>query len=156
MGPWAGAGGGQAGAGKQGERLVLSPLQRVEVVVPEEGWGLKNMIFTSLFPRPTIPRAWCSPPPPPRVLPALQPSSITRVFELVQSLLGHTTWLTKAMGNSNGGTVCRFGSFCPNGDETFSRRTAHLPPPPPQQDRQNARLSRHGSDQSHGHTIQWH
>ena len=121
MGPWAGAGGGQTGAGKQGERLVLSPLQRVEVVVPEEGWGAEEHdLHVRLFPQPRIPRAWCSPPPPPRVLPALQPSSITRVFELVQSLLGHTTWLTKAMGHSNGGTVCRFGSFYP-------KETRHLP-----------------------------
>lgn len=40
---------------------------------------------------------------PPSPLP--QPLSITRVFELVQSLLGHTTWLTEAMGNSNEGTA---------------------------------------------------
>lgn len=71
--------------------------------------GPKNTIFTSTLPRLRGPQKFpgfgfrrihrCPPSPLP------QPLSITRVFELVQSLLGHTTWLTEAMGNSNEGTA---------------------------------------------------
>lgn len=86
----------------------------------------------------------------PDVLPSPQPLSITQVFELVQSLLGHTTWLTEAMGNSNEGTVSLVGSFYANKDKTLCHRTAHLPP------RQNARQSQCGYDQVHRHTVQWH
>lgn len=76
--------------------------------MPKEGWTLWNADFMSnSAPNPDIDE-----PPPglvsassPDALPAPQPLSSTRVFELVQSLLGHTTWLTKAMGNSNERTV---------------------------------------------------
>lgn len=71
-----------------------------------------------------IPRVWFLPL---HVLPGPRPPSITQVFELVQSLLGHTTWLTEAKGHSNEGTVLLVGSFY-RGDKTLCHRTAHLPP----------------------------
>lgn len=61
----------------------------------------------------------------PDVLPPPQPLSVTQVFELVQSLLGHTTWLTEAMGNSNEGTVCWLVPFT----QMETRLPQDCPPP---------------------------
>lgn len=86
---------------------------------------------------------------PPTPLP--QPLSITRVFELVQSLLGHTTWLTEAMGNSNEGTAYWLVPF------TRMKRQDTLPglptSPPRQtecQDSHNVAMARSTDKQSSG------
>lgn len=78
--------------------------------MPKESCGAEehNLPFNSPLTQGAtkIPRVWFSSHPQMSSWPPLpQPLSITRVFELVQSLLGHTTWLTEAMGNSNEGTA---------------------------------------------------
>lgn len=126
--PAAPAGNRPAGSWKTRQEASLVTLCREQRSYgTKQGRGLRF----KLSPQPRLPRAWCSPHPHMPPPPSSQQASLG-AFELVQSLLGHTTWLTKAMGNSTEGTVCWFRSFYPNGDKTLSRRTAHLPPPPRQ------------------------
>lgn len=79
-----------------------------------QGWALKTIIFILNCCHPDSHKnpqrlAWATSPQAFSPLPSHQ--SITRLFELVQSLLGHTTWLTKAMGNSSDGAACGLVPF---------------------------------------------
>lgn len=69
----------------------------------------------------------------PHGLPTSSQQASLRVFELVQSLLGHTTWLTKAMGNFQGGHCSLVSFLSPKWrQDTFPQ---NCPPPlaPPRQ-----------------------